>query len=151
MLGIKHLLFEFKALMARSDSSKIPRGRVTIRASASAIEVSFARLSIARLQIGSIDAFASTLASRASSGHCILPLCMNERDQCGNLVIRAVKWRHPLFETAVSHNRPDLVAIQVGCDQLGACQIRTALTACGVTSMTKRAILLKESFSLLYK
>src|SRR5262249_375710 len=137
VLGIEHQLLKFQALMSRGDSRKIAGGRVTIRTSPGTVEVLLAGLSIARRQLGRIDAFASSLGAWASSGHCILPLRVNERDQCGNLVIRAVKWRHPLFETAVSHDRPDLVAIHVGCDQLGARQIRTAFTTCGVTSMTK--------------
>src|SRR5215469_1440730 len=135
--------------MSRGDSSQIARGRVTVRASTRAVEVLLASLSIAGLQIGRIDALASALAARTGGAHCILPLCMNERDQGGNLVIRAIKRRHALLKTAIAYNWADLVAVQIGCHQLGARQIRTTLASGCIASMTKRTILLKESFAFL--
>src|SRR5215467_12453047 len=134
--------------MTRSNSSEITRGRVTIGASSRAVEVLPARFGITSLQIGRVDALASALTSQTSGTHCI-PLRMNECDQCRNLVIRAIKWRHALVQAAIAYNRANLVAFHIGRDQLGASQVRTALATSGITSMAKRAILSKQGFSFL--
>src|SRR5690349_1011525 len=74
VLWIKHLLFEFKALVPRCNPGKVPGGRVAGGASARALEVLLARFDISGLEICGIYSLAPAASSGSAGGKSIVLL-----------------------------------------------------------------------------
>src|SRR5208282_5477261 len=113
VLGIKHPFFEREALVTRCDAGKIAGRRVTGRTPARAVEVLLAGSGISRLQVGDIDALASTFLRER-----VLLLGMDKGHQAGDLVIGQGKVRHALVGASVADNSADLVSVHIFGDEL---------------------------------
>ena len=121
MLRIEHSLFEFKALVTRSDTGKIAGWGVTSGASAGAVEVLFAGFGAPGLQVFGIHSLAATgFRERLSL------LSVNEGHEALNLVIRAIKRGHTFVGAPVAYDGADLVAVGIGRHQFGARQVGSA-------------------------
>ena len=109
-----------------------------------AIEILFAGFGVSGLQVGSVDAFASSrFVSR------LVLTRVDKRYQAGNFIVRMIKVWHTFVGAAVANDRADLVSIQVLPHEPGASQVRSAFSAARVASMAKGAILPEKCSTLL--
>src|ERR1700685_491398 len=141
MFGIQHPLLEFEALITGCNIGTISRWRRAGRAPPRSVEILLARLNIAGLEIGCVNAFASTYF-RVSG---ITLLGMDKGHQAGHLIVGKIEARHALVRTAISQPRADLVPARILSHQPGTREIRSTLAAARIAAVTKRTITPEKS------
>jgi hypothetical protein len=113
-------------------------------ASARAAEVLLAGLDVSALEIGDIDTLTIALFR-----DCVVLLGMDKSCQAGNLPIRKIEAWHALLRASLAYHGANLVSIHILGHHLGTGKIRPALSAAGIPTMAKGAILLKDGAAIL--
>jgi hypothetical protein len=79
----------------------------------------------------------------------VVLLGVDKGRQAGNLPIGKIEAWHALLRASLAYHGADLVAIDILGHHLGARKIRPALSAAGIPTVAKGAILLKDGASIL--
>jgi len=103
------------------------------------VEVLLSGLDVSGLEIGGIHSFTSA-AFRLR----IVLLRVDESYQGGDLLIGTIKGRHAFIGAPVADDGADLASIHIRPHQLGSCEIRPALSAASIATMTKGTVLSKK-------